>query len=115
MAGRPLTRQRKALRNEDGTVIAFPSMPRVADLPKGWRTWEPAEKIAHLLGMSLDDCHEILSWPLAGLDPARLSLRAQMLRVVLLLVKLALDARGGRDHAEVLEQLRQMLSTPAKD
>lgn len=38
-----------------------------------------------------------------------------MLRVVLLLVKLALDARGGRDHAEVLEQLRQMLSTLAKD
>jgi hypothetical protein len=34
MAGSPLKRQRKAVRNEDGTVIAFPRMPHVAELPK---------------------------------------------------------------------------------
>jgi hypothetical protein len=34
MAGSPLGRQRKlGVRLEDGRVIAFPRMPRVADLP----------------------------------------------------------------------------------
>jgi hypothetical protein len=56
MAGSPLKRQRKlGVRDEDGSVIAFPYMPRVADLPRGWRHWSPAEKIEHLLGMSLDE------------------------------------------------------------
>jgi hypothetical protein len=36
MAGSPLNRQRKAgIRAADGSVIAFPYMPRVADLPPG--------------------------------------------------------------------------------
>jgi hypothetical protein len=42
-------------------------MPRVADLPSGWRHFSTAEKIEHLIG--LDRCYEILSWPRAGLDP----------------------------------------------
>jgi hypothetical protein len=52
MAGSPLKRQRKAgIRADDGSVIAFPYMPRAADLPRGWRHWSPAEKIEHhLLG-----------------------------------------------------------------
>lgn len=54
-----------------GSVLAFPYMPRVADLPRGWRHWSPAEKIEHLLGMSLDDMAEIMSWPIAELRPAR--------------------------------------------
>jgi len=113
MAGSPLKRQRKLTALEkSGGVIPFPRMPRVAELPPGWRQRSPAEKIEHLLGMSLDDCHEVLSWPLAGLDPARLSLKVQVLRVVLLLGKPALNARPVRDRAEVLEQLRQMLTAP---
>jgi hypothetical protein len=72
MAGSPLKRQRKAgIRADDGSVIAFPYMPRVADLPRGWRHWSPAQKIEHLLGMTLDDMAEILSWPIAELDPFR--------------------------------------------
>jgi hypothetical protein len=44
MAGSPLKRQRKAgIRADDGSVVAFPYMPRVADLPRGWRHWSPAE------------------------------------------------------------------------
>jgi hypothetical protein len=83
MAGSPLKRQRKlGIRAEDGSVIAFPRMPRVADLPRGWRHWSPEEKIEHLLGMSLDDIHEILSWrPIAELDPFRLSLKVQVMRI----------------------------------
>jgi hypothetical protein len=74
MAGSPLKRQRKlGVRVDDDSVIAFPRMPRTADLPPGWRHWSPAEKIEHLLGMTLDDMAEILSWPIAELDPFRLS------------------------------------------
>jgi hypothetical protein len=66
MAGSPVKRQRKlGIRADDGSVIAFPRMPRVADLPAGWRHWSPAQKIEHLLGMSLDDMAEIMSWPTA--------------------------------------------------
>jgi hypothetical protein len=57
-------------------------MPRVADLPRGWRHWSPAEKIEHLLGMTLDRAHEILSWPIPELDPFRLSVRVQVMRIV---------------------------------
>jgi len=72
MAGSPLKRQRKlGLNDEGGSVISFPRMPRVADLPRGW---SPAEKIEYLLGMTLDDLAEILSWPTSELDPFRPSI-----------------------------------------
>ena len=74
MAGSPLKRARKqGVRLDDGSVIAYPRMPRVAELPKGWRHFSPAQKIEHLIG--LDRCHEILSWSPAGLDPAAVSAR----------------------------------------
>ena len=57
-------------------------MPRVADLPRGWRHFSAEEKIEHLLGMSLDDMAEILSWPIAELDPFRLSVKLQVIRIV---------------------------------
>jgi hypothetical protein len=84
MAGSPLKRQRKlGVHDADGSVIASPRMPRVADLPRGWRHWSPAEKIEHLLGMTLDDIAEILSWgPIAEVDPVRLSVWMQVWRVV---------------------------------
>jgi hypothetical protein len=54
IAGSPLKRERKqGIRLDDDSVVAFPRMPRVADLPKDWRHWSPARKIEHLLGMSL--------------------------------------------------------------
>ena len=69
MAGSPLKRARKlGIRAEDGSIIAFPRMPRASELPPGWRNLSPAEKIEHLLGMSLDRCYEILSWPMTDLD-----------------------------------------------
>jgi hypothetical protein len=61
-AGSPLKRQRKAgICADEGSVIAFLYMPCVADLPRGWRHWSPAQKIEHPLDMSLDRAHEILS------------------------------------------------------
>jgi len=57
-------------------------MPRVADLPRGWRHFSAEEKIEHLLGMSLDDMAETMSWPIAELDPFRLSVKLQVIRIV---------------------------------
>ena len=73
MTGSPLKRARKqGVRLADGSIIAFPYMPRVADLPPGWRHFTTAEKIEHLIG--LDRCEEILSWgPITELDAIRLS------------------------------------------
>jgi hypothetical protein len=100
-----------------GSVIAFPRMPRTADLPRGWRHWSPAEKIEHLLGMTLDDIAEIMSWgPIAELDPFRLSMRMQVMRIVLAIgIKALLDGKLVRDAARernrdaVLEELARRL------
>ena len=82
MAGSPLKRQRKlGVRQKDGSIIAFQYMPRVTDLPPGWRHFSAAQKIEHLIG--LDRCYEILSWPWAGLDPLRRSMQIQVIRVLL--------------------------------
>jgi hypothetical protein len=87
----PAQAQRKAgIRADDGSVIAFPYMPRVADLPPGWRHFSPADKIKHLLGMPLDRALEIISWPLAGLDPMRVSLKVQVIRIIVLIAGKAL-------------------------
>jgi hypothetical protein len=91
MAGSPLKRQRKlGVRAADGSVIAFPYMPCVADLPPGWRHLSTADKITHLLGMSLDRAFEIVSWPRAGLDPLCLSLKVQVMRIIVMIAGKAL-------------------------
>jgi len=60
MAGSPLKRVRKqGVRLDDGSIVPFPYMPSVADLPPRWRHFSTAEKIEHLIG--LDRCDEILS------------------------------------------------------
>ena len=65
-----------------GELVPFPYMPRVADLPAGWRRFSTAQKIEHLLGMDLTRAAEILMWPLDELDPLQRSLRWQVWRVV---------------------------------
>jgi hypothetical protein len=99
MHGTPLKRQRKlGVRDDDDGVIAFPYMPRVADLPRGWRHFSAAAKIEHLIG--LDRCREILSWPLDELDPVRRSMRMQVIRVLLPIgIEALLDGSLGRDVA----------------
>jgi hypothetical protein len=119
MAGSPLKRQRKlGLRAKDGRVIAFPYMPRVADLPSGWRRFSAAQKIEHLIG--LDRCYEILSWPWAGLDPLRRSMQMQVIRVLLPIgIKALLDgsldreAVRERNRAGALEEIARKLGAAA--
>jgi hypothetical protein len=120
MAGSPLKRARKqGVGLADDRVIAFPYMPRVADLPKGWRHFSAAQKIEHLIG--LDRCYEILSWgSLTELDPVRQSFQWQAMRVLLsICIKAALDGSLDRDadrernRAAVLEELDRKLGTAA--
>jgi hypothetical protein len=108
MAGSLLRRQRKlGVRADEGSVIAFPRMTRTADLPPGWRHWSPAEKIEHLLGMTLDDIAEIMSWPIAELDRFRLSVRLQVMRIILAIgAKAYLDGTLGREAARERDRER---------
>ena len=103
-----------SVRLADGSTIAFPYMPRVADLPKGWRHFSAAQKIEHLIG--LDRCYEIVSWPWAGLDPLRRSMQLQVMRVLLPIgIKAVLDGSLDRELARernrtaVLESLARDL------
>ena len=116
MPGSPLKRQRRlGVHLEDGTVISFPRMPKVAELPKGWRHFSTAEKIDHLIG--LDRCYEILSWGLiTDLDPLRRSFQWQVMRVLLSIgIKAALDGSLDRElerdrtRAAVLEEFARQL------
>jgi hypothetical protein len=70
--------------DQDGTVITIPRLPSVTDAnkPPGWNRWSPAEKVEHLLGMSLDRMAEILGWPADGLYPYRLAAHLQAARVI---------------------------------
>ncbi len=60
------------------------------------------QKIDHLIG--LDRCREILSWPMDPLDPLRLSMKLQVVRVVLRIgTKAVLD---GSLHREAERERR---------
>ena len=106
MAGSPLKRARKqGIRLEDGSVIAFPYMPRVADLPTGWRHYSAAQKIDHLIG--LDRWYEISSWgSYRELDPLRRSFQMQVLRVFLS-IGLKAMLNGTLDREAARERDRQ--------
>jgi hypothetical protein len=100
-----------------GELVPFPYMPRVTELPPGWRWLSTAEKVEHLLGMSLDRAAEILTWPVAELDPLRLSLRMQVWHVVFMIgVKamlngtLAREADRERDRQRILRRVHARLA-----
>src|SRR5215472_17917846 len=88
-------------------------MPRVADLPPGWRHFTTAEKIEQLIG--LDRCDEILSWgPVTELDPLRLSFQMQVIRILLRIGvnamldgTLAGEAAREREREPLLKELAQ--------
>jgi hypothetical protein len=72
--------------------------------------WSAAEKVEHLLGLSLDRMRAYLSWPADGLDPYRLAAQTQVFRVVAMVA-----AKGGErrfDH-EAAEKLRQAMERSA--
>jgi hypothetical protein len=116
MAGSPLKRARKqGVRLADGSIIAFPYMPRVADLPLGWRHFTTAQKIEHLIG--LDRYEEILSWgPVTELDPLRLSFQMQVIRIFLRIgLKAVLDGTLAREAASERERERILVELTRRE
>jgi hypothetical protein len=74
----------------------------------------PGEKIERLLNMPLDRAAEILTWPMAELDPLRLSLRMQVWRIVFMIgMKAMLEGKLGRERA--LDRLSPGLRTRLRD
>ena len=118
MAGSPLKRARKAGVTDPvtGELIPFPYMPRVAELPKGWKHFSLAAKIEHLLGMRLDRVARILAWPVTELDPLRLSLWFQVWHITwkigmkaLLDGSLAREVERERNRERILGELERAL------
>jgi hypothetical protein len=102
----------------DGNVLTIPRLPSVTGAHKspGWNRWSAAEKVEHLLGMSLDRMHDYLSWPADGLDPYRLAAQAQVIRVVpMVATKVGVEARRERDRERALEKLSLGLRTRLRD
>jgi hypothetical protein len=57
--------------------------------------------------LSLEDLYEIMSWPIAELDPFRLSVRMQVTRIVFAIgVKALLDGTVGREAARERDRER---------
>ena len=64
MASSPMRSLRKTgAVDQDGNVVPIPRLPAVtgASKPPGWDGWSAAEKVEHLLGMSLDRMHDYLA------------------------------------------------------
>jgi hypothetical protein len=57
-------RKTGALDPTTGEVVVIPRLPHVAGAskPPGWDRWPAAEKVEHLLGLSLDRMRDYLSW-----------------------------------------------------
>jgi hypothetical protein len=119
MPGSPMRKLRKTgAVDGDGNVVALPRLPSVtgAHKPPGWNRWSAAEKVEHLLGMSLDCMHDYLSWPADGLDPYRLAAQAQVIRVVAMVAaKVGVEARRERDRERVLQALSPGLRARLRD
>ena len=111
MAGSPLKRQRKlGVRDEDGNLVRFPYLRPVSGRngQRDWRVWSPAQKLEYLLGMTLDDMHDILAWSPNELDPYRLGVLAQVaLTILKISVKAGLHEKADRerDRQRVLERV----------
>ena len=72
----------------------------------GWERWSDAEKVQHLLGLTLDRVHDYLSWPPDNLDPHRLAAQVQAARVVTMVAARAgVEARRSREREQALEAL----------
>jgi hypothetical protein len=86
--------------DQEGNLITIPRLPSVTgtNKPPRWNRWSAAEKVEHLLGISLDRMREYLSWPADDLDPYRLAAQTQVIRVVAMVgAKVGDQARRERE------------------
>jgi len=109
MANSPMRKLRKTgAVDPDGNVVTIPRLPPVAgaDKPAGWERWSDAEKVGHLLGLTLDRMYDYLSWPPDNLDPHRLAAQQQTVRIVAMIAARAgVEARRSREREQALQAL----------
>ena len=94
--------------DQDGNIVTIPRLPSVvgSNKPPGWNRWSPAERVEHLLGLSLDRIHDYLSWPADGLDPYRLAAQTQVIRVVAVVAaKVGVEAHRERERERILSEM----------
>jgi hypothetical protein len=94
--------------DQDGNIVTIPRLPSVAgaNKPSGWKRWSPAEKVEHLLGLSIDRMRDYLAWPPDDLDPHRLAAQTQVIRVVAMVAaKVGEEARRERESDAVISEL----------
>jgi hypothetical protein len=95
-------------------------IPRLDELALPGGTLPLTRARAGLLGMSLDRAAEILTWPLAELDPLRLSLRMQVSHIVFMIGMKAwlsgtLGREADRERDPELEKLSLALRARLRD
>jgi hypothetical protein len=99
--------------DQDGNLITIPRLPSVTgtNRPPGWNWWSAAEKVEHLLGLSLDRMREYLAWPADDLDPYRLAAQTQVIRVVAMVgAKVGDEARRERQRQRTVQELLRKIS-----
>jgi hypothetical protein len=113
MASSPMRKLRKTgAVDQDGNLVTIPRLPSVAgaNKPPGWNRWSAAEKVEHLLGLSLDRMRDYLSWPADDLDPYRLAAQTQVIRVVAMVAaKVGDEARRERQRERTVAELLQKI------
>ena len=114
MASSPMRKLRKTgALDQEGNLITIPRLPSVTgtNKPPGWNRWSAAEKVEHLLGLSLDRMREYLSWPADDLDPYRLAAQTQVIRVVAMVgAKVGDQARREREGRRTVDELLRKIS-----
>jgi hypothetical protein len=119
MAGIPMRRLRKtgALDPTTGEVIVIPRLPPVvgASKPPDWNRRSPAEKVEHLLGLSLDRMRDYLSWPPDDLDPHRLAAQTQVIRVVAMVAAKVGERRFDQEAAERFRRLMERAAAEERE
>jgi len=107
MLGSPLKRARKqGVRLADGSIIPFPYMPRVAELPSGWQNFGPAQR-ALAEYVARPRRRDSVLGTVTDLDAHRLHVWLQVWRVVFMIgIKALFDGKLGRDAARERDRER---------
>ena len=107
MASSPMRKLRKTgAVDQDGSLVTIPRLPSIsgANKPPGWNRRSAAEKVEHLLGLSLERMRDYLSWPPDDLDPYRLAAQTQVIRVVAMIAaKVGVTARDRERERLIVE------------
>jgi hypothetical protein len=94
--------------DENGDLVTIPRLSSVAGSSKlpGWKRRSAAEKVEHLLGLSLDRMHDFsLGLPIASIRTGLQLRRKSFVSWPMVAAKVGGEARRERDRQRVLDDL----------